>query len=272
VVHNLPTSFFHSLIAELTTKLKQQGINLQMGFEHEFYVRGVHDLCWSNNTNISLERGLGQYELSSPPFTDFQEMLQYHERELATLREAATQKKLSLDFSAKPSSEDYGSSLQLSITLTDQEGNDLYTTKMKHFLYAVGGLVKVAEESVYLLYQSNADYRRFRYYDLMTATTASWGYNNRSTALRITKSGSEPLQRIEFRIAPATADLSALTFVALAGMYYGIEHRIDPGEPIYGNAHDENYANTIKSLPGKALEAKLKFDKGAILKQYMGAK
>jgi len=65
---------------------------------------------------------------------------------------------------------------------------------------------------------------------------ANWGVENRTTALRVIP-GSSQSQRAEYRIGPADANPYLILSAALASGLYGIEHKVDPGQPISGNAY-----------------------------------
>lgn len=69
-------------------------------------------------------------------------------------------------------------------------------------------------------------------------TVASWGYENRTTALRII-GGSEKSQRIEMRVGSADANPYIALAALLGSGLYGIEQAWTPSEPVIGNAYDE---------------------------------
>jgi glutamine synthetase len=68
-------------------------------------------------------------------------------------------------------------------------------------------------------------------------TNATWGVENRTCALRVIP-GSEKSQRVEYRIAAADANPYIALSAALASGLWGIEHKLEPGEPVSGNAYD----------------------------------
>ena len=68
-------------------------------------------------------------------------------------------------------------------------------------------------------------------------TGAAWGVENRTCALRVIP-GSEKSQRVEYRIAAADINPYLALASAIGSGLWGIEHRIEPGEPIQGNAYE----------------------------------
>jgi glutamine synthetase len=62
--------------------------------------------------------------------------------------------------------------------------------------------------------------------------------DNRTTALRVI-TGSEQSQRVEFRIGPADANPYLIAAASLGAGLLGIEQQLDPGEPLTGNAYEQ---------------------------------
>jgi glutamine synthetase len=68
-------------------------------------------------------------------------------------------------------------------------------------------------------------------------TVASWGYENRTCALRVI-GGSPPAQRVEYRIAAADINPYVALAAAIGSGLWGIEHRIEPDAALEGNAYE----------------------------------
>ena len=69
-------------------------------------------------------------------------------------------------------------------------------------------------------------------------TVSAWGIENRTTSLRVLGS-SEKSKRIEFRLGSADANPYLVTAANLAAGLEGIELGLLPGEPLRGNAYDQ---------------------------------
>jgi glutamine synthetase len=84
-------------------------------------------------------------------------------------------------------------------------------------------------------------------------TDSAWGVENRTTALRVIP-GSEKSQRVEYRVAAADINPYIALAAAIGSGLWGIENRIDPGEPIQGNAYAVEHPKE-RALPRSLGEA-----------------
>ena len=71
-------------------------------------------------------------------------------------------------------------------------------------------------------------------------TSATWGVENRTTALRVIRGGPSS-QRVEYRIAAADINPYIALAAAIGSGLWGIEHRIEPDAAIQGNAYDREH-------------------------------
>ena len=81
-------------------------------------------------------------------------------------------------------------------------------------------------------------------------TSATWGYENRTCALRVI-GGSASCQRVEYRIGAADINPYVALAAAIGSGLWGIEHRIEPDEVIAGNAYE------VEMSPERALPSTL---------------
>jgi glutamine synthetase len=84
-------------------------------------------------------------------------------------------------------------------------------------------------------------------------TSATWGIENRTTALRVIRGGSSS-QRVEYRIAAADINPYIALAAAIGSGLWGIEHRIEPDAPLEGNSYDRQHA-PARRLPATLYEA-----------------
>ena len=82
---------------------------------------------------------------------------------------------------------------------------------------------------------------------------ATWGVENRTTALRVIP-GSEKSQRIEYRLGAADANPHIALAAALASGLYGIEHALEPTPQVTGNAYEQEHPAEL-SLAASLFEA-----------------
>ncbi len=84
-------------------------------------------------------------------------------------------------------------------------------------------------------------------------TSATWGIENRTTALRVIRGGPSS-QRVEYRIAAADINPYIALAAAIGCGLWGIEHRIEPDAAIEGNAYDREHPSQ-RRLPATLYEA-----------------
>jgi glutamine synthetase len=88
-------------------------------------------------------------------------------------------------------------------------------------------------------------------------TTATWGVENRTCALRVIP-GSEKSQRVEYRIAAADGNPYLALAAALASGLHGIEQGLELGAPVSGNADTQGAPSRLR-LPTTLWEAAQRF-------------
>lgn len=100
-------------------------------------------------------------------------------------------------------------------------------------------------------------------------TTATWGYENRTTALRVI-GGSEKSQRVEYRIAAADINPYIALSASIGSGLWGIENKIEPTKMIVGNAYDQTHPEKF-ALPTTLMEAAGKLRKSKAANDLFGA-
>ena len=84
-------------------------------------------------------------------------------------------------------------------------------------------------------------------------TSATWGVENRTTALRVIRGGTSS-QRVEYRIAAADINPYIALSAAIGSGLWGIENKIEPDAAIEGNSYDREHA-AHRRLPATLYEA-----------------
>ncbi|WP_028928222.1 glutamine synthetase family protein [Pseudoxanthomonas suwonensis] len=158
------------------------------------------------------------------------------------IKAVAQQQGMLASFMAKPLAGQAGSGLHLHVSLLDRDGRNLFAGEpgagapapLRH---AIGGLQASARDNLLLFAPHANSYRRF-VANAFVPLNDSWGYNNRTVAMRIPH--SDPANtRIEHRISGADANPYLVAAAVLAGMLDGIEQQLDPGPPVSGNAYEQ---------------------------------
>lgn len=170
-------------------------------------------------------------------------------------------------FMAKPFSEASGSGLHFHVSLVDARGENVFAQGEAEgnepLGFAVGGLLAAMREAM-LIFAPNANsYRRFQP-GAFVPTLATWGINNRTTALRIPPGGAGA-RRIEHRVAGADANVYLALAAILAGIHHGITGRIAPPAPAEGDASGAGG----EPLPRDWAAALAAFESARILPAYL---
>lgn len=182
---------------------------------------------------------------------------------------AAREHGLKASFMAKPFLSETGNGCHIHASLLDEAGRNIFDDGSEkgtdELRYAIGGLQAVLPASMLVLAPNLNSYRRFGP-NLFVPVNRAWGYNNRSVAFRV-PTGSPSARRVEHRVAGADVNPYLTLAVILAGIHYGLENKIDPGEPTSQNACDHVDPDLPLTLP-HAVEA---FAGSEIMRDYLGS-
>ena len=83
---------------------------------------------------------------------------------------------------------------------------------------------------------------------------ASWGIENRTCAIRAISGNSGKSTRLENRLCGADTNPYLVMAAGLAAGLYGIENKIEPPDPIVGNAYTNNSLPLLPTSLGAAIE------------------
>lgn len=171
-------------------------------------------------------------------------------------------------FMARPYDDMAGSGTHIHVSLIDQDGRNVFANGEDlggpMLGHAVGGLMDTMTESMALFAPNANSYRRFRV-DSFVPLHPSWGFNNRTTALRI-PSGPDHARRVEHRVAGADSNPYLLMAAVLAGIHHGITRKLEPVPPTEGNACEQSEATLPTTWPA-ALQA---LAEATVIPDYLG--
>jgi glutamine synthetase len=155
----------------------------------------------------------------------------------------AQRRGLMATFMAKWSNSWPGQSGHIHLSLKDQaSGRPLFhddtgdrgiSQTMRHF---IGGQQKLMPEILGMVASTVNSYSRL-IPGFWAPTSATWGIENRTTALRAIP-GSPSAQRVEYRIAAADANPYIALAAALGSGVWGVANKIEPQAPVVGNAYE----------------------------------
>ncbi|KAA0017274.1 glutamine synthetase [Salinicola corii] len=160
-------------------------------------------------------------------------------------------------FMAKPYGGQAGNGMHVHMSLLDESGRNVFAAEDENPLgtdtlrHAIGGLMTMMPASMALFAPNLNSFRRFQP-GLYVPMTPTWGYDNRSVALRI-PSGNNAARRIEHRVAGADANPYLVLATLLASVIHGITQQVSPGEAVTGNAY-EQFAPTLTNSWSQSLD------------------
>lgn len=202
------------------------------------------------------ENGPGQYEINLNHVPDPLLAADHAVLMKRAVKGVARRYGLEATFMAKPYGDCLGSGLHVHFSILDGAGTNIFVgadaSGSPALRYAIGGLLASMPDSM-AIFASNANsYRRFQP-GSSAPTTVSWGYDNRSSAVRVPDSDI-PATRIEQRVSGADAHPHLVIAAILAGAYHGLVEQINPGSPIEGDA-DSLKSPTLPTTWEAALSA-----------------
>ncbi|WP_029349303.1 glutamine synthetase family protein [Bosea sp. 117] len=146
---------------------------------------------------------------------------------------------LRASFMAKPFLEFAGSGMHVHVSLTDETGANAFGAGDEGEVLlrrAAAGLLATMPDTAVFYVPSYNGFRRL-VPGSYAPTGISWGYDNRSVAVRV-PNGPPKAKRLEHRIAGADAHPHLVLAAILAGMLEGIEQGLEPPAPLTGNAYE----------------------------------
>ncbi|MBT8135498.1 MAG: glutamine synthetase family protein [Gammaproteobacteria bacterium] len=150
------------------------------------------------------------------------------------VRQAARSEQMSATFMAKPMMDQTGSGTHVHVSICDENGNNRFAASEAELHHAIGGLQATMSDAMLLFAPHANSYRRFRK-NAYVPLSPSWGYNNRTVALRV-PAGPEHARRIEHRVAGADANPYLVVAGVLAGILHGYREKLLPDQPVEGDA------------------------------------
>lgn len=229
------------------------------------FFRDVYDQCSGQSVPADTaiaENGVGQFEVNL-----------LHTNALKAADDAVLFKRivkgvarkhnLVATFMAKPYGTRSGNGFHVHFSLNDSAGNNVFDdstdsgSEVMH--HAVGGLLAGMAETTLLFAPHFNSYRRLRP-DTHAPSAVSWGYENRTSAVRI-PGGNPKARRIEHRVAGADANPYLVLAGILGAALAGIEDEKVPPPPVRGRAYSER----LPKLPADWASAVNAFEDGGMI-------
>ena len=218
---------------------------------------------------IIKESAPSQFEINVAHSDDVMLLADQVIRMQRTIRAVSARHGFVASFMPKPIDDEAGNGLHVHCSLLDENGANVFDDGGEEgsdlLRYAVAGCLELLPASMLLFAPSFNAYRRFQPGN-HAPTESAWGYDNRTTAIRIPESPTAA-RRIEHRVAGADANPYLVLAAVLAGIWHGIENTLSPPKPIEGNAWDQEI--DAPALPTTMDKAIAVFDKSDVLSSYL---
>ncbi|PKF76656.1 glutamine synthetase [Vibrio sp. vnigr-6D03] len=240
-----PDWFGYSMIRNSTyLELYQQLIDL--GETMDFPIEGIHSETGPGVLEAALEVDKAMESADKAAlFKTYTKVLAQRNDLMAT-------------FMAKWSNDYPGQSGHIHISLQNKDGSSAFydpkgehnmSTLQRHF---VAGLQRLMPDFLCMVAPTINSYRRM-IPGFWAPTHSTWAVENRTTSLRVIP-GSPSSQRVEYRIGAADGNPYLALAAALASGLCGIMNKWEPGEPIVGNAYEQDIPEDLK-LPATLWDA-----------------
>lgn len=184
------------------------------------------------------ENGPGQYEINLNHVPDALRAADYAVFLKRIVKGVARKHDLDATFMAKPYGMQAGNGMHVHFSILDEKGRNIFVGEdgpSELLMQSVGGLLRYMGESTAIFAPHANSYRRLKPSE-HAPTFASWGFDNRSAAVRVI-TASKPATRIEHRVAGADSNPYLVLAMILQAAYMGMKERLDPGGPITGDEH-----------------------------------
>ena len=224
----------------------RQSYSIDAANEFESFVERMYNCCEKMNLDIDTlihESGAAQLEVNfvhGDPLSIADQVFTFKR----AVREIAFKEGMYATFMAKPMASEPGSATHIhqSILNKSDKRNIFSSEKGKYsdqFFNYIGGLQKYTPY-VMSLYAPNVNsYRRFTR-EISAPINLHWGYDNRTTGLRIPDADPENY-RIENRFPGADVNPYLSIAATLACGFLGMKNKVKPTKAYEGNAYEQDF-------------------------------
>lgn len=158
----------------------------------------------------------------------------------ALARGVARRHGVAATFMAKPYAEDAGNGMHVHASICDDEGRNVFDDGSAEgsglLRQAIAGCLACLGDATLIFAPHGNSYARL-VPGMHAPTTAQWGYENRTAALRV-PGGSAEARRLEHRVPGGDTNPYLVMAAVLGGALVGIEDALVPPSPVTGNAYE----------------------------------
>ncbi|MBZ0129222.1 MAG: glutamine synthetase family protein [Rhodobacteraceae bacterium] len=249
-----PTPPISPLTGQTVTSRDVLSINGLDAFD-EFFT-DLYDACEAMGLPADAaisESGLGQFEINLLHTDDAMKAADDTWLFKLAVRGVARKHGFAASFMAKPYADEAGNGMHTHFSVLDESGANIFddgtaqgSDRLRH---AVGGCLKAMRASTLVFAPHFNSYRRMAP-NSHAPTAVSWGYENRTAAVRI-PGGNPKSRRIEHRVSGGDANPYLMLAVVLGAALVGMDDAIEPPAPVSGNTYDAD----LPRLPMKWSDA-----------------
>lgn len=238
--------------------------------EFDGFLNAVYETCALQDIPLDTalgESGAGQFEINLKHSADPLKAADDAVLLKRVIKGIARQHGYVATFMAKPYADFAGSGMHTHFSLQDADGSNVFdngtTEGSPTMLHAVAGLLEGLIPCAALFAPHLNSYRRLQP-ETHAPTQVAWGYENRTTAIRI-PGGPNAGRRIEHRVAGADANPYVVLAAILAAALRGMDSQATPPAALQGNAYT---AKTAK-LPTLWQTTLLELEHNALVKELL---
>ena len=225
-------------------EVARQSYSIDAVNEFEEIFEAMYDYCEAQRLDVDSlihESGVAQFEINflHGDALNLADQVFTFKR---TMRETALRHNVYATFMSKPMCDEPGSSMHIHQSLINKStGKNIFAEaggeKTQAFRHYLGGMQKYTPQLLSFFAPNVNAYRRFAK-DLSAPVNLNWGYDNRTTGLRVPIS-SPAGTRIENRFSGADANPYLALAASLASGYLGMKNKIEPTAASVGSSYDE---------------------------------
>lgn len=220
-------------------------------------------------TAINAEYGGDQFEINLRHVDDAVAAADHAVLLKQLVQSVAVKHGMRATFMAKPYTDTAGSGMHWHASMLGSDGRNVFDDGSESgsdaLRQAIAGVLQTMPEAMAYYAPNINSYRRFKP-GLFVPMSRSWGYNNRSVAVRI-PGGAPADRRLEFRVPGADANPYLALAAMLAGVLHGIESKLEPPSPSKGNACEV----LDPGLPLRLHDALRELSDATVIPNYIGA-
>jgi glutamine synthetase len=188
----------------------------------------------------------------------------------SAIQDIASQRGVLATFMGKPWNDEGGSGFHLHFSVTDPSGkNQMHNGGRDLSEIAEQMIAGVIAHADAISALSNPTVNAFKRLgpDTLAPYRANWGWDNRSTMIRIPPERGSGT-RIELRIGDGAANPYVVIAAVLAAALDGIKNKMVPPAPVHGWSYEDESAGILPMTLGAALDA---LEADSTLRSYLGA-